>query len=175
MKLLVLDLDGTIRTTKSGKPFINAPDDQKPIDGAKEKVSEYAKKGWLIIGCTNQMGVLKEFKTLNNMVSEQQETLKLFPEIWKIYACPDEGETMICIYPDSISYGVITNESDSVKMIKKKLNFHKPNTGMIDYFIATHNPITQALMVGDMESDELCALNANIPFMWASEWLKSKG
>lgn len=173
MKVLFLDLDGTIRETKSGAKFISDPLDQKPIGGAVQKVREYFEKGWLIIGITNQMGVLKGYKTLQNMVDEQWETMKTFPEIHKIYACPDEGKTMICVYCD-IYYRIIDNESESVEMIEKTLNFRKPETGMIDYFIETHDPITQALMVGDMESDELCALKADIPFMWASDWLKSE-
>lgn len=164
MKVLFLDLDGTIRTTKSGAKFISDPIDQQPIEGAVQKVREYFEKGWLIIGITNQIGVLKGYKTLQNMIDEQLKTMKIFPEICYIYACPNKGESMISVYCETY-YTVIHNEN---------LNFRKPETGMIDYFRQNYGTITQSLIVGDMKSDKLCALKANIPFMWASEWLKSE-
>lgn len=170
MKVLFLDLDGTIRETKSGAKFISDPLDQQPIEGAVQKVREYSENGWVIIGITNQMGVFYGYKTLENMIKEQLQTLKLFPAIWKIYACPDEGKSMICIYSDYIPQPNWIKYDET----KQTLNFRKPETGMIDYFIETHDPITQALMVGDMESDELCAIKANIPFLWANDWLKSE-
>jgi D-glycero-D-manno-heptose 1,7-bisphosphate phosphatase len=57
MKILFLDLDGTIRETKSGAKFINDPYDQKAIDGANTACDQYHKKGWNLIGITNQGGV----------------------------------------------------------------------------------------------------------------------
>lgn len=169
MRILFLDLDGTIKTTKSGKKFINDPYDQQPIKGAWEMCDRYSKAGWDLLGVTNQKGVMMGYKSLDDMILEQQETLRLFPQLWKVYACPDEGESMVSVY--DTFYSIIDNNSDSLKGIES-LNFRKPNTGMIRYFIETHNPIEQALMVGDMESDQLCAINANIPFMWAKQWLE---
>lgn len=52
-KLLLLDLDGTIRQTKSAKKFINTPTDQEPIPGAIEAIDKYASDEYLIIGFSN--------------------------------------------------------------------------------------------------------------------------
>lgn len=171
MRILFLDLDGTIRETKSGQKFINDPYDQQPIKGAYETCDRYHKAGWELIGITNQKGVMMGYKSVDAMILEQQETLRIFPQLWKIYACPDDGKSMIVVNGDR--YAIIDNDSDSLKEIEK-LNFRKPNTGMIRYFLETHNPIQQALMVGDMESDQLCAINANIPFMWVHLWLEDE-
>lgn len=59
MKLLFLDLDGTVRCTKSGAKFINKPDDQKLIQGVEDAIAE------------------------------QQYTISLLPKMRKIYFCSD--------------------------------------------------------------------------------------
>ncbi len=46
MKILLLDLDGTIRRPTSGK-FIEAPNDQEPIEGAIKTIEIYHQEGWL--------------------------------------------------------------------------------------------------------------------------------
>ena len=51
-KILFLDLDGTVRRTKSGATFINDPYDQELIPGVEEAIARY--HNWLIIGITNQ-------------------------------------------------------------------------------------------------------------------------
>ena len=48
MKILFLDLDGTVRKTKSGATFINDPYDQELIPGVENAIARY--KGWKIFG-----------------------------------------------------------------------------------------------------------------------------
>jgi len=61
MKLLILDLDGTVRIKKGGvigefeSGFINSPDDQEIIPGAVNAIEKYYYE-WLIVGCSNQGG-----------------------------------------------------------------------------------------------------------------------
>ena len=55
-KLLMLDLDGTIRQCKSNPgEFINDPLDQKLIPGVTKAIARYS--DWEIVGITNQSGV----------------------------------------------------------------------------------------------------------------------
>jgi len=58
MKLLLLDMDDTVREPINGDKFISKPDDQKLIDGALEAIQAYHDMGWTIVGITNQ-GVLQ--------------------------------------------------------------------------------------------------------------------
>ncbi|MBD0361546.1 MAG: hypothetical protein ICV55_01975 [Coleofasciculus sp. C3-bin4] len=52
-KIFFLDLDGTVRESKSGAKFINDPYDQKLIVGVKEAIAHYNATGWQLIGITN--------------------------------------------------------------------------------------------------------------------------
>ena len=95
MKILFLDLDGTVRKTKSGATFINDPYDQELISGVEQAIARY--KDWKIIGITNQGGVAAKHKTLENCIVEQQQTLALIPQMCCIYLCPDNGETIYAV------------------------------------------------------------------------------
>lgn len=89
MKLLLLDLDGTIREPRSGKQFISHPRDQKIITGAVTALDSYIVDGWNVIGVSNQEGVAAGHKTLEEALSEAEYTLLLFPHLDGIYFCPD--------------------------------------------------------------------------------------
>jgi len=163
MKLLLLDLDGTIRRSTIGK-FINDPNDQEPIEGAIESLEIAQKRGWAMIGITNQAGVAAGYKTLKSAILEQKKTLEIFPMLSCIYFCPDfKGRKCFrvqragCVeidemYPDLIG------------------QFRKPDPGMIFASLRAfdENP-TDILMVGDREEDEFAAKNAGLRFLGASE------
>lgn len=169
MKLLLLDLDNTIREPKSGAKFINKPDDQKLIDGVEDAIAHY--KDWTIVGITNQGGVAAGHKSLEDAIAEQQYTLELLFQMVCILFCPDyEGKDCWVIQRDYREPFVISKLGE---------NFRKPGDGMLKY--AKHwawnycggyatDPIEDILMVGDRPEDEQAALAASIPFMWAEEW-----
>ncbi|NHC34431.1 hypothetical protein [Scytonema millei] len=98
-RLLLLDLDGTVRATKSGATFINDPCDQQIIPEAQNAIARYSSLGWAIVGITNQASVAFGFKTFQDAVKEQQITLELVPEMSTIYFCPyKEGEDFGCFW-----------------------------------------------------------------------------
>lgn len=171
MKILFLDLDGTIRCPKSQSKFINSPQDQEPIPGAKEAIANYASQGYLIIGITNQGGVAANHKSMDNCIQEQQYTLKLFPRLSKIFFAPDySGDAIGIVNCDGYSLidAARVYRAYSLKFIP---NFRKPGTGMIDYGLASNNSIaSDCLMVGDRSEDEGCAKAAGLRFMWADNW-----
>ena len=178
-KILFLDLDGTVRKTKSGATFINDPYDQDLIPGAEEVIARY--KDWRIVGITNQGGVSAGYKTIMSCVDEQRETLRLLPEIEFILFCPDSGDTCSGVFRtpsrgfSDLKYRILNGHEgvkDSFPGIK---NFRKPDTGMIliaKQFIA--GEAEEELFVGDRPEDQECARNANIPFMWAEDWRNGK-
>ena len=164
--ILFLDLDGTVRRTKSGATFINDPHDQELIPGVMEAIARYDLKEWKVIGITNQGGVGAGFKTLENCILEQRQTMKMLPTMDSVMFCPDNGRTM-CYVPRQGEHSVITSYDYG--------SFRKPGYGMIAFFKQySGEPRPKSLMVGDRPEDEQCAKNANIPFMWAHEWRGDK-
>lgn len=160
-KILFLDLDGTVRRTKSGATFINDPYDQELIPGVEDLIARH--QGWVIVGVTNQGGVAAGFKPLGDCIAEQSRTLELLPSIERIYFCPHSQECWL-----------VTREDVDKLVDPKPRNYRKPETGMIDIaLLYLRKPPTEMLMVGDRSEDEQCAKNAGIPFMWAEDWRKN--
>jgi len=92
-KIIFFDLDGTLRETISGKTFINEPHDQRAIKGTQKALSSYQKKGFVLIGITNQGGVAAGHKSIESAIEEQRITLELFPELSEIFFCTNyEGD-----------------------------------------------------------------------------------
>ncbi len=89
MKLLMLDLDGTVRKPLSGDRFIQHPTDQCIIEGADRAIAYYHREGYVIVGISNQEGVAAGHKSLSDCFLEQRHTLNLFPQISEICFCPD--------------------------------------------------------------------------------------
>lgn len=168
-KILFLDLDGTVRRTKSGATFISDPYDQELIPGVEDAIARY--HDWVIVGVTNQGGVAAGFKSLGDCIAEQYRTLELIPQMRWILFCPDDGISCKQVSKD-IKLGGKFYAKD-----KDKKAFRKPNPGMIHcaldvLFREEYSKSTETLMVGDRSEDEQCAKNANIPFMWAEDWRK---
>lgn len=167
MKLLLLDLDGTLREPKSGAKFINNPLDQKPIDKAFDMCTNYQELGWFLIGVSNQGGVAAGHKSLESAIAESQETLRLFPQLLFIYFCPDyEGLHCYKVTREEVSpiFQESANEFGS---------FRKPGAGMPIMAIRYYLP-EEILMVGDRPEDEQAARNARIHFNWAEDWRNGK-
>ena len=165
MKLLLLDLDGTIRRSRSKSEFITDPNDQDPIEGAIESLESAQKQGWTMVGITNQAGVSAGHKTLRSAILEQKKTLEIFAKLSHIYFCPDfKGRECFrvtkycCVQIDEL-YPDLTGQ------------FRKPNPGMIFAALRgfAEDP-TDILMVGDRKEDEDAALKAGIKFLDASEF-----
>lgn len=58
MSLLMVDMDGTIREPLNGQQYFQHPKDQRQIEGADPAIGAY-KDDWLIVGITNQGGVVR--------------------------------------------------------------------------------------------------------------------
>jgi D-glycero-D-manno-heptose 1,7-bisphosphate phosphatase len=170
-KILFLDLDGTVRRTKSGATFINDPYDQELIPGAQEAIARH--EDWTIIGITDQGGVLAGFKSFDTCVNEQKYTLELLPAISHILFCPDAGNQ--CWFVKTSVVNITVEEL--------KGTYRKPNSGMINhslgdwsgsakdyYFTNDFDKTKDCVFVGDRPEDQQVAINANIPFVWAHEW-----
>ncbi len=185
-KLLILDKNGTLVETKSGETFIQHPEDQVLIAGVYEKLKQYSESGWIVAIASNQGGVKAGYKTIEDAKLEMMYCMKLtMPYIELGLFCPDEGNTFFhngiyksLIYPPHREF---------VEDIYGLSNCRKPNPGMLEFakyyfesgayaFPSSRYgrviTFSEILYVGDREEDRMAAMNAQIPFMWANDWLK---
>jgi D-glycero-D-manno-heptose 1,7-bisphosphate phosphatase len=180
-----VDIDGTLTTTKSGKPFKQSPDDIKPLPGSQKAITHFANRGYKIFGVSNQGGcdtidksTGKPFKSVDDTVLEMQNTLKLYPEIDSIYFCPKiDGSRYVVVENWENRDGLVIENSKPPFGIGA--TYRKPSDGLIREIEAifvilygVSDPINNqhSLFVGDREEDKQCAANADIHFMWADEW-----
>ncbi len=151
---LCLDLDGTVRKSKSGK-FVNGPDDIVLFSGVEQRIWDYRNKGFLIFGITNQGGVAYGLKSPVDHMAEIEATLALFDK-----------------NPFHIIKSCYHHPGGKVEPYNHRSLLRKPNIGMLalceveawemGYIIAWDDSI----FVGDRPEDQECAENAGIAFQW---------
>lgn len=149
-KALFLDLDGTVRKTKSGKVAPSDHKDQVVLPGRTELIKKYKDDGFKIIAVTNQAGISKGYLT--------HEQCK---------ACLFHLNQELGMPFDDMLY----EPSDDPKHPRRK-----PNPGMLQEAAEKHNiDLGKSLMVGDMSTDRDAAKSAGVPYMDASEFFKKNG
>lgn len=167
MKILFVDVDGTLTDTKSGEPFKQDAQDIKVIPSVEEALTYYQEDGYTIIGISNQGGVGAGYKENQQAIEEMQNTITLLPQIERIFFCPDSyGVQLYCVTPKKYTKIVVPKHISSCR---------KPGCGMVEYALEDLPEnficgVDTALMVGDRVEDMECAGNAKIEFMWASQW-----
>jgi D-glycero-D-manno-heptose 1,7-bisphosphate phosphatase len=165
-KIIFFDLDGTLREAASGKTFINEPTDQKAIEGTQKALSYYQDKGFILIGITNQGGVVAGHKSLESAIEEQRITLDIFPQLSEIFFCPNWGESCY-----QLSRGNVPLEFGSpVAGDGIKVSCRKAGHGML--LLAAQSLVDlndgNHWMIGDRSEDKQCAEAAGVNFVWAS-------
>ncbi len=165
-KLLLLDKDGTLVKPRSGNEFVQHPEDQELIPGVAEAIERYAADGWAMAIVSNQGGVSAGYKTLDDAIAEMRYCLKLLPQISTAYFCPDDGKWCHIVRSGNL------HQVSSGQHECNGWNFRKPGDGMIKLASRSFNSSIPNL-VGDRREDQQAAEAANIPFMWADEWIKT--
>ena len=166
MKLLLLDLDGTLREPASRENFPQHPKDFICIPGASEALNNYLRNGYIAVGITNQGGVAAGYKSLKDCFVEQEFTFSLFPQLESILFCPDfEGQQCYRCYCGEQTFDVSSKYPDLLG------TYRKPNPGMLNIAINSNEAdLNDCLMVGDRPEDEGAANAAGIKFIWADTW-----
>lgn len=160
MPALCLDFDGTVRRTKSGKPFINSADDIELMPGIESKIWSYRDEGFLIIGVSNQGSVAYGHKLPPEIDYELNVTLGLFERS-----------------PFHIVKMCYHMEGGSVEPYCHRSLMRKPDIGMLvmaeyDAYNAGYMiDWKHSLFVGDRPEDEQCAKNAGIEFRHIDQFL----
>lgn len=151
VKVLFIDLDGTIRYSKDPTNEFVTLDNMAIFDEIPAILQKFQAEGWRIFVLTNQAGVAFGYKWSMDFEFEIQELKKQLPVDFTVFA--------------AFGHPKATD-------VKYKINsmLRKPNTGMIclaelecrgrceviDY--------ENSLFVGDRLEDKDCAANANIKF-----------
>lgn len=158
--VLCLDLDGTVRYSKTGE-FITGPDDIAIFPDVDAKLWEFHNKGFVFMGISNQGGVAFGYKTPEQSQAELVRTAEMLaaerPFRMILRSCSHHPDGTVapfnvrslCRKPD---YGMLA-------LMEVEL-FHEGY--IVDW--------DRSLFVGDRPEDKECARQADIQFEWANDF-----
>jgi D-glycero-D-manno-heptose 1,7-bisphosphate phosphatase len=157
--VLYLDLDGTVRRgfDDMGR-FVNGPEDVFVYEEVPHILRRFHNEGWRIVGITNQGGIALGYTTNEKVLLALHETARqcdgLFDQIAYCMHHPDadEPELSVCWCR------------------KPKPGLILESTMTIGHANNEDHPPHMSWMIGDLPSDQGCAFNAGINFMWADTW-----
>lgn len=157
--VLYLDIDGTVRHgyDELGH-FVNKAEDVKVFDGVPELLWNYKKLGWRIVGVSNQGGIALGHMTMEDCVAQMAETqrqcLSAFDKIaWCSHHPAAKDPEMAVCWCRKPKAGLIIEAALALCATTGEMY-----------------PPHMSLMVGDMDTDQQCADNAGLTFMYANAW-----
>lgn len=152
-RAILLDYDGTLRVTKSGKKYPIDPEDVVLLDGRRDFLHAKQKEGFLLLGASNQSGVAQEPNSPLYATEEQ------------VRACFDRTNALLGL---DIDY-IYAPEAAGVPQSYRR----KPMPGMGVYFIEKyHLDPKQCIYVGDRPEDKGFAKRCGFQFAWAEEFFR---
>jgi len=160
MPVLCMDLDGTVRRSKSGKIFIEGPNDIELMPGIEKILWRYREMGFVIVGVSNQGGVAHGFKTCQDIQDELDATIILFN-----------------LNPFTVVKCCMNDRKGNTPPYYFRSFCRKPDIGMlvlIEGELWENGIISDwdnALLVGDRPEDEECAKRAGIKFRHIDSFL----
>lgn len=166
--LIILDKDGTIVKSISGSKYPGFQD-QRLIFGVKERILHHVEAGDILAIASNQGGISKGHKSLDEAIAEFLEVFQLIPPIKVACFCPDyEGQILHQLWPDG------RFDTLNLENFPNFRPFRKPEAGMLEYLMFLFQErYSQVLFVGDMNSDEQAAVAAGVNYLDVKEWLQS--
>ncbi|MFB8789932.1 MAG: HAD-IIIA family hydrolase [Potamolinea sp.] len=166
--LIILDKDGTVVKSISGSKYPGFQD-QHLISGVKDRILRHVEAGDILAIASNQGGISKGHKSLDETIAEFLEVFQLIPQIKVACFCPDyEGKILHQLWSDS-SFDTLNLEN-----FPNFRPFRKPEPGMLEYLMFLFQErYSQVLFVGDMNSDEQAAVAAGVNYLDVKDWLQS--
>jgi len=159
VKLLVCDLDGTIRHGRDELGhFVNHPEDVVIFPEALEQLRRWKQTGGRIVAVSNQGGIALGHMTMLQCAATMTRTHRLTDELFdKIAWC---------------SHHPAAKDPEWARCWRRK-----PSPGLLieaalDLAAKHHEiyPPYMGLFVGDRDEDEQCARLAGFDFQWAKDW-----
>lgn len=147
-KALILDYDDTLRETDNDYGYPTKVSEVKILPGRKEKLTEYKKKGYKLLGASNQSGIAKGIITSQTAVDCFEETnWQLGHEIEYFFCCHNIPPIQCWC--------------------------RKPQIGIFVHFMERHllNPDI-CIMVGDQTSDKTFSERCGIKYYHPDDFFK---
>ncbi|HBP23062.1 MAG TPA: oxidoreductase [Planctomycetes bacterium] len=146
-KGLLLDVDGTLRATRSGAPYPTHPSDVELLPGRRERLTQWIEQGYRLFLVSNQSGISSGKVTPSVVEACMWRTVQLLGlPITEIRYCPHPAFPAACYC-------------------------RKPMPGFgVDLIRRYALSRSSLLMVGDLESDAAFAKNVGARFEWATEF-----
>lgn len=139
-KAIVLDYDGTLRTTKSGENYPKTPDDVEILPNRTETLTKYIKKGYIMLGASNQSFISKKVMTEEQAIECFERTNELLDLKIDYKFCPHTAYPQICYC-------------------------RKPIPGMAVEFIEKYKlDPSKCVMVGDSTTDKTFATRSGFQY-----------
>lgn len=141
---LLLDVDGTLRTTKSGEVYPRHPDDVVLMPGRREVLQNWIDAGYQLFFISNQSGIAWGRVSHQAVQAAMFRTAELLGlPVSEVSYCPHPSRPVGCFC-------------------------RKPMPGLGVYLIERHQlDHSRLIMVGDMESDAQFAAGLQVPFVHA--------
>lgn len=168
-RALVMDLDGTVRRSRSNSIFISGEDDVHVYDDAVEAIAKFIASDFVLAFATNQGGIAYGHKTISEVDLEIQETIRQIRDRL--------GKEAASFSDRLISIGVCPNmDGGSVFPFNQRSLMRKPDIGLL--VLAETEALAAgivldwegSLIVGDRAEDLEMAMRARVPFLEASQW-----
>jgi histidinol-phosphate phosphatase family protein len=149
-KGLLLDVDGTLRKTKSGEIFPRTADDVELLPGRREVLQRYVDDGYALFFVSNQSGVASGTLTADAADAAFARTVDLLGlPVAAIAYCPHTAFPAGCFC-------------------------RKPLPGLGISLVHKHKLAREhVIMVGDMDSDEAFARSLGVKYVTAEEFFAS--
>ncbi len=143
-KAIILDYDGTIREHTGGGKYPTQPSHVRVLPGVAAKLKEWQKKGYLLLGASNQSGIAKGALSVEDAI-----------------ACFDETNRQLGL---KIDYRFCPHKVPPISCYCRK-----PGPGMGVELIVKHNlDPRQCIFVGDLGTDKSFAQRCGFQFQEAS-------
>ena len=147
-KALILDYDDTLRQTDNEFGYPTKPSEVKILPGRKEKIAEYVKKGYILLGASNQSGIAKKKLTSQDAVNCFEETNRQLGHDIEYFFCCHSIPPVVCYC-------------------------RKPHPGMGVHFIEKHKlDASQCIFVGDQTTDQTFAARCGFQYIDQAEFFK---
>lgn len=148
-KALILDYDGTLRECINGNDKYPVTESQIEIKpGRKEILDEYKKKGYLLLGMSNQSGIAKGELSYETAQRLFEHTNKLLGIDIEIRFCPHQSAPISCYC-------------------------RKPMSGCgVEYILKHKLKAKDCIMVGDMTTDKTFAQRSGFQYVDQADFFK---
>ena len=144
-RALILDYDGTLRTTTSGAPYPRDPDEIEILPNRTETLQRYVDDGFRLVGVSNQAGIAR-----GDLTQEQADAC---------FSCTNE----LLGFEIDVRYSQYAAGSWC----------RKPMPGLGVFLIREHalDP-AKCVMVGDMDSDRIFARTCGFTYSEATHFFE---